>query len=97
MLTYINIKKYSIKLLVFMLIKYAERIKSFVLFMFLAPYFASDSTYVYSYEARVLGGLPEEGLARAGLKIRSKVFIRKAKDAFILKVNELKTKLKALI
>uniref|UniRef100_H3C494 Vitellogenin 2 n=1 Tax=Tetraodon nigroviridis TaxID=99883 RepID=H3C494_TETNG len=46
-----------------------------------APYFASDNTYVYSYEARILGGLPEEGLARAGLKIRCKVLIRKANDA----------------
>lgn len=59
--------------------------------MFLAPYFANDKTYEYSYEARLLGGLPEEGLARAGLKIRSKVLIRNANNAFILKVNELKT------
>lgn len=59
--------------------------------MFSAPYFASDNTYVYSYEARILGGLPEEGLARAGLKIRCKVLIRKANDAFLMKVNELKT------
>lgn len=74
-----------------LIIKSAERIKSFVFFLFLAPYFISDRTYVYSYEARLLGGLPEEGLARAGLQIRSKVLIRKVNDDFILKVNELKT------
>lgn len=56
--------------------------------MCLAPYFMSDHTYEYSYEAKILGGLPEDGLARAGLRISSKVFIRKARDVLILKVND---------
>lgn len=72
-----------------LIIKPAERIKSFVSLMFLAPEFTTDRTYVYSYVAKIMGGLPEEGLARAGLKIRSKVFIRKEKDVFLMKVNEL--------
>lgn len=59
--------------------------------MFLVPSFANDKTYEYSYEATLFGGLPEEGLAQPGLKIRSKVLIRNANNAFILKVNELKT------
>lgn len=40
-----------------------------------APDFAAGKTYVYKYETWLLGGLPEEGLARAGLKVRSKVLI----------------------
>ncbi|KAL1006283.1 hypothetical protein UPYG_G00070230 [Umbra pygmaea] len=45
-----------------------------------APEFAADKTHVYKYEALILGGLPEEGLARAGVKIISKVLIRAAAD-----------------
>ncbi|XP_019735914.1 vitellogenin-1-like isoform X2 [Hippocampus comes] len=40
-----------------------------------APDFAAGKTYVYKYETWLLGGLPEEGLGRAGLKVRSKVLI----------------------
>ncbi|XP_075341563.1 vitellogenin-2-like isoform X4 [Odontesthes bonariensis] len=40
-----------------------------------APEFDSGKTYKYKYEAHLLGGLPEEGLARAGVKIQSKVLI----------------------
>nr|SOX60631.1 vitellogenin Ab [Solea senegalensis] len=52
-----------------------------------APEFALGKTYVYKYEAVLMGGLPEEGLARAGLKIRSKVLINPAAaDTFVLKL-----------
>uniref|UniRef100_A0A672JK11 Uncharacterized protein n=1 Tax=Salarias fasciatus TaxID=181472 RepID=A0A672JK11_SALFA len=37
------------------------------------PEFAPDQIYVYKYEAKLMGGMPEEGLARAGVKILSKV------------------------
>uniref|UniRef100_A0A3B3Q5K6 Vitellogenin domain-containing protein n=1 Tax=Paramormyrops kingsleyae TaxID=1676925 RepID=A0A3B3Q5K6_9TELE len=40
-----------------------------------APDFSTSKTYVYKYEALLLGGLPNEGLARAGVKIVSKVLI----------------------
>lgn len=56
-----------------------------------APEFTIGKTYVYKYEALLLGGLPEEGLARAGVKIRSKVVISAAAaDTFILKVRTFK-------
>ncbi|XP_059196629.1 vitellogenin-2-like [Centropristis striata] len=52
-----------------------------------APEFAAGKTYVYKYEALVMGGLPEEGLARAGVKVRSKVMISAAaSDTFLLKL-----------
>nr|XP_019936765.1 PREDICTED: vitellogenin-2-like [Paralichthys olivaceus] len=52
-----------------------------------APEFALGKTYVYKYEAVLMGGLPEEGLARAGLKVRSKVLIHAAAaDIFMLKL-----------
>ncbi|XP_018528704.1 vitellogenin-2 [Lates calcarifer] len=52
-----------------------------------APEFATGKTYVYRYEAFLMGGLPEEGLARAGVKIRSKVMISAvAADTFMLKL-----------
>uniref|UniRef100_A0A3B4XY36 Vitellogenin-2-like n=1 Tax=Seriola lalandi dorsalis TaxID=1841481 RepID=A0A3B4XY36_SERLL len=52
-----------------------------------APEFATGKTYVYKYEAFLMGGLPEEGLARAGVKIRSKVLIHAAAaDTFMLKL-----------
>ncbi|XP_049577313.1 vitellogenin 2 isoform X2 [Syngnathus scovelli] len=52
-----------------------------------APEFAVGKTYSYKYEAILLGGLPEEGLARAGSKIRTKVLISAlSADNFILKL-----------
>ncbi|XP_034035813.1 vitellogenin-2-like [Thalassophryne amazonica] len=52
----------------------------------LAPQFATGRTYLYKYEALLLGGLPEEGLARAGVKIQSKLFISAVStDTFMLK------------
>ncbi|XP_062252051.1 vitellogenin-2-like [Platichthys flesus] len=53
----------------------------------LAPEFALGKTYVYKYEAVLMGGLPEEGLARAGLKVSSRVLIHAAAaDIFMLKL-----------
>ncbi|XP_061680337.1 vitellogenin-2-like isoform X2 [Syngnathoides biaculeatus] len=55
----------------------------------LAPEFAVGNTYTYKYEAFLMGGLPEEGLARAGFKIRSKVLISAlAADTFAMKLLE---------
>ncbi|XP_071386638.1 vitellogenin-2-like isoform X4 [Centroberyx affinis] len=52
-----------------------------------APEFATGKTYVYKYEAFLMGGLPEEGLARAGVKVSSKVLISAvAPDTFMLKL-----------
>uniref|UniRef100_A0A8D0ADU3 Vitellogenin-2-like n=1 Tax=Sander lucioperca TaxID=283035 RepID=A0A8D0ADU3_SANLU len=52
-----------------------------------APEFATGKTYVYKYEAFVMGGLPEDGLARAGVKVISKVLISAAAaDTFVLKL-----------
>lgn len=57
---------------------------------FTAPEFVPGKTYEYKYEAYLLGGLPEEGLARAGVKIESKVWIGAATpDSYILKVNRI--------
>ncbi|XP_040895473.1 vitellogenin-like [Toxotes jaculatrix] len=54
-----------------------------------APDFAAGKTYVYKYEALLLGGLPEEGLARAGLKVSSKVLISTTgQDIFLLKLDD---------
>lgn len=53
-----------------------------------APEFAPGKTYEYKYEAFLMGGLPEEGLARAGVKVQSKVLINEAAaGTFILKVK----------
>ncbi|XP_074525154.1 vitellogenin-2-like [Halichoeres trimaculatus] len=53
------------------------------------PEFAHGKTYVYKYEAFLMGGLPEEGLARAGVKVLSKVFISEAvAGTFMLKLVE---------
>uniref|UniRef100_A0A7N9AXN3 Vitellogenin-2-like n=1 Tax=Mastacembelus armatus TaxID=205130 RepID=A0A7N9AXN3_9TELE len=50
-------------------------------------YFTAGKTYVYKYEAFLMGGLPEEGLARAGMKVRSKVKISAAaSNTFMLKL-----------
>ncbi|XP_038855683.1 vitellogenin isoform X2 [Salvelinus namaycush] len=52
-----------------------------------APDFAASKTYVYKYEALLLGGLPEEGLARAGVKVISKVLISAvAENTYLLKL-----------
>ncbi|XP_047442875.1 vitellogenin-2-like [Mugil cephalus] len=54
-----------------------------------APEFAPGKTYEYKYEAFLMGGLPEEGLARAGVKIQSKVLINEAAaGTFILKLAD---------
>ncbi|KAF6714692.1 Vitellogenin-2 [Oryzias melastigma] len=54
-----------------------------------APEFSPGKTYEYKYEAHLLGGLPEEGLARAGVKIESRVWISPiAPDTFIMKLVE---------
>uniref|UniRef100_A0A8K9UW97 Phosvitin n=1 Tax=Oncorhynchus mykiss TaxID=8022 RepID=A0A8K9UW97_ONCMY len=51
------------------------------------PDFAASKTYVYKYEALLLGGLPEEGLARAGVKVISKVLISAvAENTYLLKL-----------
>ncbi|KAK2835459.1 hypothetical protein Q5P01_015943 [Channa striata] len=55
----------------------------------LVPDFAAGKTYVYKYEALLLGGLPEEGLAKAGLKVSSKVLISAAaQNIYMLKLVE---------
>ncbi|XP_022593896.1 vitellogenin-like [Seriola dumerili] len=55
----------------------------------LAPDFAAGKTYVYKYEAFLLGGLPEEGLAKAGVKVSSKVLISAAaQNIYMLKLVE---------
>nr|ADZ57173.1 vitellogenin Ab [Morone saxatilis] len=52
-----------------------------------APEFAAGKTYVYKYEALIMGGLPEEGLGRAGVKVLSKVLISAASpNTFIVKL-----------
>ncbi|CAL8393716.1 unnamed protein product [Boreogadus saida] len=52
-----------------------------------APEFAVGNTYTYKYEAVILGGLPEAGLARAGVKLSSKVIISaEAPNTFLLKL-----------
>lgn len=63
-------------------------LKFVVLSIIAAPEFATGKTYVYKYEAFLMGGLPEEGLARAGVKVKSKVFISAAAaDILMLKVK----------
>uniref|UniRef100_UPI003AAA2895 vitellogenin-like n=1 Tax=Centroberyx gerrardi TaxID=166262 RepID=UPI003AAA2895 len=54
-----------------------------------APNFAASKTYVYKYEALLMGGLPEEGLARTGLKVSSKVLISAfSRNTYLLKLVE---------
>ncbi|KAI4828970.1 hypothetical protein KUCAC02_023037 [Chaenocephalus aceratus] len=54
-----------------------------------APDFAAGKTYVYKYETLLLGGLPDQGLARAGLKMSSKVLISATdQNTFMLKLAE---------
>ncbi|KAA0712315.1 Vitellogenin [Triplophysa tibetana] len=53
----------------------------------LVPEFAHDKTYMYNYEALLLGGLPQEGLARAGIKVSSKVLLTGVtENNFLLKL-----------
>ncbi|XP_077082827.1 vitellogenin-like isoform X2 [Siphateles boraxobius] len=53
----------------------------------LVPEFAPDKTYVYKYEALLLGGLPQEGLARAGIKVSSKVHLSAVtENTFMMKL-----------
>ncbi|XP_051550339.1 vitellogenin-like [Myxocyprinus asiaticus] len=53
----------------------------------LVPEFALDKTYVYKYEALLLGGLPHEGLARAGVKVSSKVLLSAVtENTFLMKL-----------
>lgn len=48
----------------------------------------SSKTYVYMYETQLFSGLPENGLARAGLKLRSKVHISAiAENTYMAKVK----------
>ncbi|XP_062411383.1 vitellogenin-like isoform X3 [Sardina pilchardus] len=55
----------------------------------LAPEFSPSKTYVYRYEALLLGGLPVEGLAKAGLKVNSKVLISAvAQNTYLLKLAD---------
>uniref|UniRef100_A0A8C1RUX1 Vitellogenin 2 n=1 Tax=Cyprinus carpio TaxID=7962 RepID=A0A8C1RUX1_CYPCA len=53
------------------------------------PEFALDKTYVYNYEALLLGGLPQEGLARAGIKVNSKVHLSAVtENTFLMKLMD---------
>ncbi|KAK9967422.1 hypothetical protein ABG768_001824 [Culter alburnus] len=55
----------------------------------LVPEFALDKTYVYKYEALLLGGLPQEGLARAGIKVSSKVHLSAVtENTFLMKLMD---------
>ncbi|XP_061095840.1 vitellogenin-like isoform X1 [Conger conger] len=55
----------------------------------LTPGFGTSKTYVYKYEAVLLGGLPEAGLARAGVKVSSKILISGvAQNTFLLKLMD---------
>ncbi|XP_016112088.1 vitellogenin-like [Sinocyclocheilus grahami] len=55
----------------------------------LVPEFAPDKTYVYNYEALLLGGLPQEGLARAGIKLNSKVHLSAINEnTFLMKLMD---------
>ncbi|XP_016377358.1 vitellogenin-like [Sinocyclocheilus rhinocerous] len=56
---------------------------------FSVPEFALDKTYVYKYEALLLGGLPHEGLARAGIKVSSKVLLSAVTEhTFLMKLMD---------
>ncbi|XP_046713433.1 vitellogenin-like isoform X1 [Silurus meridionalis] len=55
----------------------------------LVPEFAAGKTYVYKYEGLLLGGLPQEGLAKAGVKVSSKVLISAvAQNSLLLKLQD---------
>lgn len=42
---------------------------------FAEPDFSENKVYTFDYETTLLSGLPEKGLARAGIRIKSKVEI----------------------
>ncbi|KAJ7410124.1 hypothetical protein WISP_110911 [Willisornis vidua] len=42
---------------------------------FAEPDFSENKVYTFDYESTLLGGLPEKGLARAGIRLKSKVEI----------------------
>ncbi|MGH0139051.1 UNVERIFIED_CONTAM: hypothetical protein FKN15_070978 [Acipenser sinensis] len=51
------------------------------------PSFSGSKTYQYKYEGVILTGLPEKGLARAGLKVHCKVEISEvAQKTYLLKI-----------
>uniref|UniRef100_A0A8C1PXW0 Vitellogenin 5 n=1 Tax=Cyprinus carpio TaxID=7962 RepID=A0A8C1PXW0_CYPCA len=53
------------------------------------PEFTPGKTYVYNYEALLLGGLPHEGLARAGIKVNSKVHLSAVtENTFLMKLMD---------
>nr|AVA30492.1 vitellogenin Aa [Scatophagus argus] len=55
----------------------------------LVPEFTAGKTYMYKYETLILGGLPEESLAKVGLKVSSKVLISTAaENIYMLKLVE---------
>ncbi|XP_072517220.1 vitellogenin-like [Salminus brasiliensis] len=55
----------------------------------LVPEFSAGKTFVYKYEGLILGGLPQEGLGKAGVKVTSKVLIRaEAQNTFLLKLQD---------
>ncbi|XP_058616046.1 vitellogenin-like [Onychostoma macrolepis] len=55
----------------------------------LEPKFAPDKTYVYKYEGLLLGGLPQESLARAGIKVTSMVQLRAmTENTFLMKLKD---------
>uniref|UniRef100_A0A672JN78 Vitellogenin domain-containing protein n=1 Tax=Salarias fasciatus TaxID=181472 RepID=A0A672JN78_SALFA len=55
---------------------------------FVAPHFNPNEIYEYKYETSLLSGLPEKGLARAGLKLRGKVLISAANEMYMLKLED---------
>ncbi|KAK3561460.1 hypothetical protein QTP86_002812 [Hemibagrus guttatus] len=55
----------------------------------LVPEFAVGKTFVYKYEGLLLGGLPQEGLAKAGVKVSGKVHISAvAQNTFLMKLSD---------
>lgn len=42
---------------------------------FAEPDFSENNVYTFDYESTLLSGLPEKGLKRAGIRIKSKVEI----------------------
>ncbi|KAJ1171295.1 hypothetical protein NDU88_003158 [Pleurodeles waltl] len=59
-----------------------------LLFAFVEPVFSESKTYVFQYEAIILNGLREVGLARSGIKLNCKVEISGfAQKAYLLKIT----------
>lgn len=58
-------------------------------FVPLVPVLAGTQTYVYKYEALLFTGLHQEGLAKAGIKINTKVFISAvSENTYLFKVSK---------